>query len=272
MMRTLYCTALLIAALGPFAPVGATSYSVDNSDLYWNAAEDGWGMQLVQRKEAIFATLFVYDSANVPIWYTATLEPTGPSTWSGDLIVTSGPFFGTVPYVGTVTHTKVGTMTFTVNSDTAATVTYTVEAVPAVTKAIIRQTLRVDDYSGSYFGILYQNALGCPNPFDRVSYNNRIDFVVTQSGPTLSIQSQQQPQQVIFPVCQSTGSFTTYGQFASSQQVTTSCDDGTGAGNVMTFSDVNITPSGITMNFTAPSTNSGSKGCNLEGSIFGIRH
>ena len=268
-MKALFSTALFIATLVTLAPARATSFSVDNSDLYWNAGESGWGMQLVQRKEAIFATLFVYNSANAPVWYTATLEPSGPSTWSGDLFVTSGPFFGTVPFdPATVTRTKVGTMTFTVNSDTDATLTYKVDAV-TVTKAIIRQSLRLDNYSGSYAGILYQVALACPDPLDRVPYNNRIDFDISQSGPMLTILSQQQGQ---FPVCQSTGSVATNGQFASSQQVTTSCSDGNGAGDVMAFSDINITPSGITMNFTAPSSNFGSKGCNFVGSIFGIRH
>jgi hypothetical protein len=272
-MNGFFRIALLIAAFGALAPAGATSFSVDNSDLYWNAGESGWGMQATQRKEVIFVTLFVYNNAMAPVWYTATLEPSGPSTWSGDLMATTGPYFGTVPFDPTiVTHTTVGTMTFTVNSDTAATVTYNVGAV-AVTKAIIRQTLRVDDYSGTYAGILYYVAQGCTNPLDNLPYNNPIDFVVTQSGATLSIQSQQQPRPpVIPPVCQSTGDLTTYGQFASSRQVTTSCNDGTSAGNVMAFTDINITPSGITMNFTASNTNTGSKGCTLVGSMFGIRH
>lgn len=270
-MNGFFRIALLIAGLGALAPAGATSFSVDNSDLYWNAGESGWGMQAVQRAEVIFVTLFVYDSAMAPVWYTATLEPSGPSTWSGDLLRTSGPFFGTVPFdPTTVTHTTVGTMTFTVNSDTAATLIYNVGTVQ-VTKAIVRQLLRVDDYSGSYAGILYYVAQGCTNPFDNLPYNNPIDFVVTQSGPTLSIQSQQQPKPVSLPVCQSTGDLTTNGQFASSRQVTTSCTDGTSAGNVMAFTDINITPSGITMNFTAPNTNTGSKGCTLVGSMFGIR-
>ena len=54
-------------------------------------------------------------------------------------------------------------------------------------------------------------------------------------------------------------------------QVTSSCTDGTAAGNVTAFSEMNVTPGGITMNFTAPSTNAGSKGCTLNGSMIGIR-
>lgn len=268
-MNRLCSTALLIAALTPVVPASATSYSIDNSDLWWVSSESGWGMQLVERDELIFATLFVYNNATAPIWYTATLTPSGPSTWSGDLLVTSGPWFATVPFNPVaVTRTTVGTMSFTTTSDRSGTLNYSVDGVN-VTKTIARQTLKTDDYSGGYFGLLYQIAHGCPNPIDLGGYINRIDFDITQSAQTLTILSQQQGN---FPVCQSTGAVTTYGQLASSQQVISSCTDGSNAGNVMAFSQIVVTPSGITINFTAPSTNAGSKGCNLVGSIYGIRH
>src|SRR5207253_24569 len=75
----------------------------DVSDLWWNPSESGWGMQLVQQATTVFATIFVYDTHGIPIWYTATLnflgvDPSGALSFSGDLYLTNGPWFGTVPF------------------------------------------------------------------------------------------------------------------------------------------------------------------------------
>ena len=47
-------------------------------------------IQFVQRGSVIFATMFVYDQFNIPIWYTATLNSVGNLTWTGDLLLTAG--------------------------------------------------------------------------------------------------------------------------------------------------------------------------------------
>src|SRR5215472_13041720 len=267
-MKGLYRIALLVAILAAPAVAGAASYSVDRSDLWWVATESGWGIQLVQRNEHMFATLFVYSSTTAPTWYSATLVATGPSTWSGDLVATTGPGFATTPFdPSTVTRTVVGSMSFEATSDQTGTLSYTVNGAP-VNKTITRQFVSDEDYSGGYAGLIHRVAQGCPDPGDLGVTDNRIDFEIAQSPGTLSIQSQQQGP---FPVCQSSGAFTTSGQFASSQQVISSCTDGSSAGNVMQLLRINVTPSGVTMDFTAPSTNAGSKGCNFTGSIFGIR-
>ena len=114
---------LLVAASANFAPASATSYSTDQSDLWWNSSESGWGIQLVQRGNLIFATMFVYDASKNPIWYGGTLYPTGASfTWSGSNYVTSGPWFGNVPYnPGQFTSRVVGNMTWTATSTSTGT-------------------------------------------------------------------------------------------------------------------------------------------------------
>jgi hypothetical protein len=267
-MKAFCRTALFVGVLVTSLLAGAASYSVDRSDLWWVATESGWGIQLVQRRDVIFATLFVYDNGTSPVWYSATLTPSSVSNWSGDLLATTGPWFGTVPFNPlAVIRTVVGTMSFVATSDEGGTLTYSVNGVQ-VTKSVVRQTLKDDDYSGSYAGMIHQVAQGCPNPADLGITDNRMDFDIAQSGQSLSIQSQQQG---MFPVCQSSGSFATSGQLASSQQVIGSCSDGSSKGNVMALSRINVTPSGVMMDFTAPSTNLGSKGCSFAGSIFGIR-
>jgi hypothetical protein len=248
-------------------PAQATPYSLDNSDLWAIPNESGWGMQLVQRAEMIFATLFVYDKTNGPIWYSATLEPDGMQTWTGDLVQSNGPWFGTMPYdPATIKVNIVGPMTFRPLSDHTGTLTYSVNGV-VVTKSVERLTLRYENPSGDYVGVLSSSADNCPNPQDTKRYQNRIDFEMVQNGATLTMISQEQGKSA---VCTSTGALTQYGQFGTSRQVAASCTDGTRAGDVTLLYEMNVTYTGVIMNFTSPSTNPDSRGCTINGSIYGI--
>ncbi len=107
---------LSLAVSGLAGPARATSFSNDQSDLWWNANENGWGVQFVQRGNTIFATMFVYDPAGNPTWYVAAMQgsrPNGILTFTGDLYTANGPWFGTVPYnPANATGTKVGTMSW----------------------------------------------------------------------------------------------------------------------------------------------------------------
>ncbi len=51
--------AILLAIASALSPVWATSFTTDQSDLWWNPNESEWGMQLVHRGSVIFATMFV---------------------------------------------------------------------------------------------------------------------------------------------------------------------------------------------------------------------
>ncbi|HXX82459.1 MAG TPA: hypothetical protein VEN29_00605 [Casimicrobiaceae bacterium] len=159
------------------------------------------------------------------------------------------------------------TPTFVSLSDHDGTLSYTVNGV-AVNKNITRQTLRVDDPSGFYVGVLSLEYDGCPNPADLGRRQNRIDFQLNQNGGTLAMVSQEQGSTA---VCTSNGDYNQYGQFGASQQVTSSCTDGTKASNVTLLYELNVSFTGVTMNFTAPNNNPGQKGCTLNGSIYGIR-
>ena len=253
-------------------PAAASSFSTDNSDLWWNPSESGWGMQIIQRADIIFVTLYVYNTNKTPIWYAAVLNSNGPTNWAGDLMQTSGPWFGTQPFnQGEVTVTQVGAMSFTPTSVSTGVLSYSINGV-SNTKHIERMTLRYDNYNGNYIGMLAYAAEGCPNPGDRGLFNNRIDFSITQSqspsGASMSMISQQQGTTA---VCSSSGGYSQDGQFGNTRQVTGSCSDGSGGGAVTTYYQMNTTPSGIMMKFTVPSSNPGSKGCTLNGSLVGIR-
>jgi len=108
-------TVSLLVGLAIVRSALATSWSNDQSDLWWNSSEDGWGIQFVQRGSTIFATMFVYDGAGNPTFYVATMDGTkanGVLSFTGDLLATHGSPFGRVPYSpANFGFVKVGTMT-----------------------------------------------------------------------------------------------------------------------------------------------------------------
>src|SRR5689334_21367514 len=141
--------ALVMAISVLFSPATlATSWSTDQSDLWWNSMESGWGIQFVHRGSTIFATLFVYDAAGNPTWYVATMLGTkanGVLTFTGDLLATHGPWFGAVPYTAaSFTSAKVGTMTWQEEPPMPGTLTYSVNGVNVV-KVLTRQPISSDD-------------------------------------------------------------------------------------------------------------------------------
>ena len=62
---------LLLAAFS-VCPAFAANY--DYTDNWYVPAESGWGVNLTQTDNFIFATFFIYDADKKPTWYTAHLD------------------------------------------------------------------------------------------------------------------------------------------------------------------------------------------------------
>ena len=166
---------------------GQVPFTTDPSDLWWNSAESGWGMQIVAEGDASFATLFVYDAGGLPTFFTATLSLVAAPTWAGDLYRTSGPYFGAATFnPALVGLRKVGTLTFTRTSSDAATLQYSVDGV-AVSKNVTRQLLRYDNYSGRYATIVYLAASHCSNSADNRAQTDSYVITINQTGNTMTV-------------------------------------------------------------------------------------
>jgi hypothetical protein len=114
---------------------GATNYQ----DLWWNPAESGWGINVVQQGTVAFATLFDYDANGVAIWFAMTDgEETSPGVFTGQLYTFKGPAFNANPWTPVVA-TDHGTMTLHFTSGIAGQVIYKVDGT-TVQKSIQRQT------------------------------------------------------------------------------------------------------------------------------------
>jgi hypothetical protein len=254
---------LLLAALGFVRPIWATSFSNDQSDLWWNPDENGWGIQFVQRGSTIFATMFVYDANGNPTWYTATMEgakPNGVLTFTGDLFTTHGSWFGAVPYnPATFGGTKVGTMTWQKQSGDPGTLTYSVNNV-TVTKSLVRQPIRNDNYTGTYTVGLHLVATACSNPSKNGPSDGTSTMTLAQNGTAISAT-------LVELGCTYSGTYSQSGQFGTISG-TYSCPANGDAGTFDT-SNMIVTPVGMVMRVSASST---STGCQSTGQIGGVRN
>ena len=110
----------------------------NHTALWWNPNESGWGINVEQQGDIVFATLFTYDEDGSSLWLVMSngARQGTSETFSGDLFRTQGTPFNQ-PFVG-FTPTRVGSMTLTFNGDSNATLTYTFDNV-SVTKQITKQ-------------------------------------------------------------------------------------------------------------------------------------
>jgi hypothetical protein len=259
-VAALFSTVLLIAP-----QVGATSFSTDQSDLWWTdppSSENGWGIQLVQRNSTIFATMFVYGAGGAPTWYVANMTPSGgPLSWSGALFTATGSPFSAVPYNSSLfTPRQVGTMTWTATSVTTGSLTYSVDGVP-VSKNLTRQFLAFEDYSGHYGGGIHQVATGCANPGLNGTIENVGILDIAQSGSTVTLAA--------FPTtggsCSYAGALTQAGQMGS---VAGSFVCSSGESGTFQLFEMQVNITGMTGRFTA---HSATLGCTLTGWFGGLR-
>lgn len=123
---------------------GVAANPVEVEGLWWNApggSESGWGVNLAQQGNVIFATWFTYDNNGRAWWLSMTANKirSNPDTYSGQLIETRGPAFNAVPFdTNLVRRTIVGTGTFTFADFNRGTFHYVVNGVDQ-TRLITRQ-------------------------------------------------------------------------------------------------------------------------------------
>ena len=262
-MRALRVVAatLLLAAAFNVAPVRATAFSTDWSDLWWITTESGWGIQFVQRGSIIFATIFIYGPSTAPVWYVATMNSADSKSWTGDLYATTGPYFGVQFNPATVVPRKVGTMTWTPSSTTTGALNYTVDGV-AVAKSVVRQFITVDNYAGTYNGGLHQTISGCADATKNGTFEDFATVAVTQNGATLAFTLSSQ----MGIACSYTGALSQDGRFGTSSGAA-SCNGG--VAKPLTLSAMVVGLNSLVLHYHAPDPGNG---CVTDGYLAGARH
>jgi serine protease len=119
-------------------PAVASNYQ----DLWWATpagSESGWGINLVEEGNTIFATWFTYDLDGSPLWLAATATTADNVTFTGTLYRTTGPAFDAMPFdPAQVSATPAGTLTIAFASGNSATFSYTVNGISQA-KTITRE-------------------------------------------------------------------------------------------------------------------------------------
>lgn len=165
-----------------------TAGAADYTDLWFDSAESGWGVNVVQSEKFMFLTFFIYGKDNKPTWYTAQLTANGQGAYTGGLYLTQGTYFALPWDASQFAISKVGTATFTPDPRKAylATLTYTLDNLVAakasatVTKSIERQTLTTITIGGTYVGGQSGAYSNCDTATSNGSYVDTYDLQVTQ--------------------------------------------------------------------------------------------
>ena len=179
--------AFILSAFVSTGSVIATSANTDLTDVWWNPAESGWGMEIVNTGTFAFASLYVYDPNGSPTWLSGQLQkvPGAPATYSGPLFVTTGPYYGGAFNPSAVTMRQVGTMTFVGTTTTTGQLTYSVDGL-VVNKLVERQPITLDNYNGNYTGVVTYTDSGCTNPADNGTGTGQVSVNITQNGSSMA--------------------------------------------------------------------------------------
>jgi hypothetical protein len=120
---------------------GDLAAATNFQDQWLSAAEPGWGVNVSHQDNAIFATLFTFDSAGRDLWY---VMPAGQrqadGSFTGALYRTRGSAFDAQPFVplAAADTTEVGTLRLRFASGTAGTLTFALSGVAPIDKPLAR--------------------------------------------------------------------------------------------------------------------------------------
>lgn len=120
--------------------LSATSTPIaDFTDLWWNPAESGWGLSIVQHSSRLFAVWYAYGLDGKRTWF---VLPSGTWTssraYTGAIYGTTGPAANTAFNAANVTTTPIGTATLTFTDANNGTFAYLINGLSG-TKSITRQ-------------------------------------------------------------------------------------------------------------------------------------
>lgn len=254
-----------LAALLAIAAVASPARATDLSDLWWNAAESGWGVNVSHQASRLFLTFFIYGANGQPTWVVASdvpyqsTEANGDVVYAGALYETTGPWFGVPFNPGQVTTRQVGSVTFRATSVTTATLSYTVDGTP-VTKAITRYTFRNNGaVLGNYFGGMVIDTTGCPLASNNGHFEGPVLLGISGSAAHVQVAIQMQNGS-----CTISGPYTQAGRMGRIQGTVTCSSGNSGSATVF---EIEAGNSGLTARYNLAFIN----GCRDTGHFGGVR-
>ena len=212
-MKRFLMTLMLLTA-------SAQAAATDYTDIWFNPAEAGWGMNLVQSENFMFLTFFIYGSDSKPTWFTGQVTQDSSSNFNGTLYATTGTYY-ILPWAG-FGGGPVGTVSFQPLGPYTAKLVYTVNGVGTVTKTIQRQPLTTIAIGGDYTGGLNLAQTQCINSGSgTLTMNMSVSQPLNNSGP-VSIGFAKADG----VTCNFTGSVTQWGKLYQMPNATYTCNSG----------------------------------------------
>ena len=125
----------------PACSAGGSAGATPNfSDLWYRESESGWGVNVTQQGDIVFATWFTYDATGRGMWIVGPrMQRTTGNTFAGDLYRTTGPAFSRDPWTGPVEAVPVGSGTLAFIDAGSGTFSYLVNGIQQA-KSITRQS------------------------------------------------------------------------------------------------------------------------------------
>ncbi|MEO8386144.1 MAG: hypothetical protein ABI583_12935, partial [Betaproteobacteria bacterium] len=93
------------------------NWGYDFSDLWWNAAESGWGLTLAQHGNNVFGVWFTYGLDGKPLWLPIPgVTFTAANAFNGNMYTVTGPYYGNPNFdPAKVVVTPVGSASISIN-------------------------------------------------------------------------------------------------------------------------------------------------------------
>jgi hypothetical protein len=151
---------VLLVSLFSFAAV--PSHAASYQDIWYAPGEEGWGLNITQQGDVLFASWFVQGQDQAPTWFSAAANKTGTNTFSGSLNITRGAWFGGAWNPAAVSTSSTGTATFTFNDKKSLRLVYS-SAGTTVTKTLTRFTYAGQNLSGDFYGAELGTPTNCTN-------------------------------------------------------------------------------------------------------------
>jgi hypothetical protein len=138
--------------------------ALDYTDLWYDAANAGWGINVVQSGDLLFLTFFVYGESGQPIWYAAQLDRDTSGDFDGylgALYVGAGTWFALPWEARRFSVAPVGTASFQPSGAYTASLGYTVRGQSRVAAVVSRQPLRQASLEGHYAAVVGATSTSC---------------------------------------------------------------------------------------------------------------
>ncbi len=194
-----------------------TAHAASFQDIWYTPGEEGWGLNITQQGDVLFASWFVQGQDQAPTWFTAaaTRSPTlvaGQTIFSGTLSITRGPWFGAAWNPAAVSTTSTGTATFTFNDKKSLRLVYS-SAGTMVSKTLTRFTYSAQNISGDFYGAELGTPTNCSNNgryFAFSLFTVAANFAPNSNGGPIKI-IQETGGSTGSTSCTLSGNFTQYG-------------------------------------------------------------